>query len=89
MHYSYPHHRAPTELCSVERMILHYSYPHHRAPTELCSVERRILHYSKPRYRAPAEPRHVARGLRLARWSEGLCTTADKVKGQSPRMREG
>ena len=40
------HRPAPSELRSVERMILHYDgSPYHPAPSELCSVERMILHY--------------------------------------------
>jgi hypothetical protein len=39
---------APTELVSVERMILHYGRRQCAlfAPTELVSVERMILHYT-------------------------------------------
>jgi len=38
---------APTELVSVERLILHYREEPSAgpAPTELVSVERLILHY--------------------------------------------
>jgi hypothetical protein len=35
---------APTELGSVERMILHYDGLEKNAPAELGSVERVILH---------------------------------------------
>lgn len=39
---------APTELASVEQLILHYKnqLPDHVAPAELASAERVILHYT-------------------------------------------
>jgi len=55
---------APTELASVERVILHYKEEPSAgpAPTELASVERVILHYKEEPSACPAPPS-------LPRWS--------------------